>query len=285
MATVSGMDALGEHLCVIEGRYEDIEVTRTVPVHQLLVGTLAGLVEAQRLHQKTIDLSSGSEEALVLDSQHLAADIALATGAHGIEFARSKDLCLWAVGFFINKAKENLAAALDKCLNQWLLWRLTTHEPHVEAASMAGTQEFEHIMHLWVASRLWLLESLLPFGSAAWTASRKLRDSCVKRSDPKEAEAAMKDILQWIRKCDQGGTDSPFPLGDAHCTGVVISHVNDFKHRPDANVREGFWWRASMAVTQHAMGDLLSFWDLMREDVHPIAHQKKRPPSVDRGVE
>lgn len=184
-----------------------------------------------------------------------------------IQKERRTDVRVWLIGYFINKAYQNIAAALDYVINQWLL-----DEMRLKKTSIDG------VLHLYVLTRLDLLEGILKIPHRldhSNTEAIKLLQELSSRFRGKvknlewftdRVPTLRKDmnLIEHVSKTLKG------QCVDADCVPTVFDRVNTWKHRPGFGRRPAakkgatdLGWAVEWEIGRRALICVGGIWRLM----------------------
>ena len=110
-------------------------------LYSLLVGAAIALIHCRKIIEET-PFAQRTWSVF-----NLSLDLVLAIGENGVDWQRSENMSLWSIGFFLDKAQNNIAAALDGCINAWLLSKLPYTKEELEKKDIE-----RELLGLWVGT-------------------------------------------------------------------------------------------------------------------------------------
>lgn len=196
---------------------------------------------------------------------------------------------IWLLGYYLNKSEQNLTAALDYCVNEWVFWYLSDRY-HDTLQKQKGDIR-DQIYRSWIGTRLYLLgtfitaENPTPLKDCPTHRIRDLRSRLSDYSCPanmlKRFEAlhgAIKERISSENRTIEKALetlDANTGLGatDSDCLSLVSARINIWKHDP------GFGRRTVYAVewpiVAKALRWVAEFWLIMVKST--IKSQKTIP--------
>lgn len=200
-----------------------------------------------------------------------------------IKWDASDDLFVWSMGFFLNRAQQNIAASLDVCTNTWLVWRLKWDFDEI-------TEIEEGVFYFFITTRLRILTGLVADKSAK-KIDRLLHNFNQDRTDTakkylEELNQKYKQESAWLSVCDLYDYINPH-IEDEVCAAIVFEQVNSFKHRVRGYrlKREGIGHLTEWVLTAKALRCAGNFWQGMVGDWRVLQQRKaeKKPLRRTKG--
>lgn len=176
---------------------------------------------------------------------------------------------VWSIGFFLNRAQQNIAAALDRLVNGTLSRKLSI------PLAQEGRTENLQLWCLWVGTRCRILTvlGLEPCIHARFVALGSALDCLVDTEKAKNALALLvekcstkriEDTLESTRTVELSALDEPNKLRtitDADCVAIACGLNNAFKHQVlGAGTRKGPGHLVSWCVLARAVVCLGELW-------------------------
>lgn len=255
-------------LRAIEPPVTDWEHTGTGKVYDLLVGAAAALLQCQYL--LTHQTKSSMPQPNLLNPNTLFRNVVAALDDNGVfNWWYSDPLSLWAANYCLNTAEANLAAALDNCVNVWIV---IISKIKLDTLDRCINDEME--LHSFIATRLRRIEREVPLPPdqvsrllvalsehSTWTA--------LKAVEQMAANIDEKDIVLLSELAEVAVSD----YSDEACTAIVFNCVNMFKHVaiPQRSTATQF---IELTLSARALLCVSEFWKVM------ISHTK-RPPVTE----
>lgn len=203
--------------------------SETSSVFADLIGAACGLIQAAPIIEKSL-IAHGRDETFGFWKREALFEDFL-TAVKSMEEAKfpwdhSDNFCAWSGLFFLNKAENNLAAALDICLNAWLRWRVDDLNLHDLEADDA-----------WIMVMLRTKTMILRHGMSGRPAEllAELKKCC----ENDEGTRAARSFIQELRnECEGMRLEDVYTfirstkrIDPIVCALVVFNRVNEFKHR------------------------------------------------------
>lgn len=249
-------------------------------ISALLVGSTAALIQCWKFiesDQNLITMHTWNSEKLFQDLEATNNNI---KEKNIFDWGSSPNFSIWSFGFFLNKAQNNLAATLDRCVNAWLVakFRNASREP-----------EDERLRGIYIDTRLWLLRSLVT--EEAGKKIDALRDGFSAMQGTVGAANHIRELTSKFALRLSSGISLEELFRDirtecAVCTSIVFSRVNDFKHLSGGSLGRFSWiYLIEWILTARATMWTGEFWKTMVADKEtPILDilqgRLKKSPSV-----
>lgn len=258
---------------VLQSHHADWRPADSVAVFATLFGAVAALTECLRLVADHRERHGRDARQASWDDLKLLEDFALATTNDALDWSRTPNLCVWSLGFFLNKAKQNIAAAFDIAINVWLSWRAGSRPLRLGPAD-------DHAFYFGPYLRLRLVEALATNADAR-TSARTARSGFDDLYDDVRATAALDAFANDLLGVGQQHmlhTLRDLVPQPEKCLAITIGRVNAFKHRPAGNLhRMGAIVVPETMVVARAVRCATEFAGFMLDDTRGIWNS-------DRGV-
>lgn len=234
----------------------DFEVWRDEPIQGMLVGVAAALAFVASPLERLCETGQS-----VWDVATLYGDMSrvLSAGDRDMWWV-TNNVGIWSVGFFINKAHSNVAAALDVLVSEWLVRRLgISREPKEQSDRWYRKpikdrlQELvKHVDEPCAAALGKCLRSLGKYTNSD-DADRAVNDVADRAAQP---PVALLEIFKSL---------GSLPYTHEDCLAVCWGRNNAFKHRVGGfrERRVGSQYAADWAIAASAGLEVNSLWSRM----------------------
>jgi hypothetical protein len=193
-----------------------------------------------------------------------------------VDWEQSPDLALWALGYFLNKGQDNLAAATDRCITEWFEAKLRQNS---NAPSEVDCK-LEELLGQPIQDRLDRLGQALPTGMTKNRVT-ELQRAFVKYKDTALAINCIGGFAEQFGHRFRTGVTAQeafeaIPsreIGEAECVSVVFRYcgryrVGETRQRVDASYRYRQDLKAAVewAITAKGVIWVGEFWKLLLKD-------------------
>lgn len=251
-----------------------LEKTGTGVVAQLMVGSTASLVHCRGLLRKPLV----QEET---DSQSLLTDLESAADGFSVVWDKTENLRTWAIGYFLNKAQQNIAASLDVIVSATLMKKLGLEAGSGSSKQLRRRVEDHQLLYALIGSRLTILScTSFSIGSGAKRLVQKLEDCFYKKwADTEEAKFEIESIARSRKEKRLKDLYRALKPAQPKYCALVFARVNAFKHRPSEKhplERKGKVHLVEWVITALAHEWTGMFWKAVVSDL--LRLEKKTSP-------
>lgn len=266
-------DALSKEIFdAIKPPRSDWQKSGTKSVLALLVGSAASLFEAGKLLKLyTPDMAPRWEPSRLFEDFHNSVD-----DDWSIQWSK-QELVVWSVGYYLNKAQLNIAAALDALVNTWL-----AHRRGIDLSQDRLKADEEGLFFEFLPTRLFILR-----GDVEQTIVKRidaLRNAFQDYVNTNTARELIKDFSNqhvgqniWPSLSTLYITLWP-SLKEEECVATVFGRANAFKHHVSGHRlgREGVDHHIEWLVTVKALRCVGELWRTMVSDCETNEIKKEK---------